>query len=221
MGMRYVGGDSTSNSVGPLAGRRVVVTGSSSDLDIALSEGLAAAGARVMAEDLVTAHTADTQQQSRSRYDAVLALMQEGVGALNGLDAVVALVELEREALSNAIANDAIEDLSRDALAGPIATIRVALNRMETTWVEGCLVVVLVVPAGLGGGEALVAQIVRAELADVVRHEATRAAPLGISVRGVIVDQDVCDDPAPALAAIFDAVSPMPQSLNGVAVLAG
>ena len=219
MSMRYVGSDRSAETVGPLAGRRVLVTGVSPELDVALSEGLAAAGARVMVEELASGGV--TGGTPRSRYDEVLALMQEGVGALAGLDAVIAVVELDRDQLSDAVADDTVEETSRAALAGPIATIRVALNRMGTTWVEGALVVVLVVPAGLGAGEALVAQIVRAELADIVRHEATRAAPLAISVRGVIVDQETCDDPAPALAAILDAVSPMPTSLNGLAVLAG
>ena len=211
----FVGGAMMTGQGAEFVGRRVLVAGSASDLDMALTEALGALSANVVVE---RAATIAAPAGCSGRYDDVFALTQGAVRSLGGLDAVISMVELDRAALAEAIARDKVESYCTDTLAGPLAAIRVALNRMETTWVEGALVAVLVIPAGLSVGASLVARIARSMLADMVRHEAMRAAPFGISVRAVIVDQAVTDDAAAAVSAILSAISLAAANLTGVAV---
>ena len=214
----FVGGAMMSGQGAEFVGRRVLVAGSAGDLDVALTEALGALLANVIVERVATADAKGPSARSTERYDEVFALTQGAVRSLGGLDAVITMVELDRAALAMAIARDKVESYCTETLAGPLAAIRVALNRMETTWVEGALVAVLVIPAGLPAGASLVAQIARSMLADMVRHEAIRAAPFGISVRAVIVDQSVTDDAAAAVSAILSAISLSAANLTGVAV---
>lgn len=209
---------------GDWAERRVLVVGSCGDLDIALTDALATRSAKVFAEQTMPAGASSLDCRDAAgepqvdRYQQVLALTQCAVKSLGGLDGVVTLVELDSEAIERAAAGDGVEQFCSDTLAGPLAAVRVALNRMGTTWVEGALAAVLVIPPALSPRAQLVARIARSMLVDIVRHEAVRAAPFGISVRAVILDQSLSDDAEAAVSAILASISLSAASLSGIAV---
>lgn len=218
MATSNVGGTMVAALEAEWAGRRVLVAGTCGDLDIALTDALATRSAQIFVEQRTPSAPAGRAEPDRDRYTDVLGLTQAAVKSLGGLDGVVTLVELDRAALERAVACDAVEQFCSDTLAGPLAAVRVALNRMGTTWVEGALAAVLVIPPDLSAGAALVARIARSMLVDMIRHEAVRAAPFGISVRAVILDQSISEDAEAAVAAILSAISLSAASLSGVAV---
>lgn len=194
-------------------GRRLLVTGTSGDLDLVLTDALSVLGARVVVERGLCEST-----PAAVGYEDMLASAQRAVGELAGLDGIVTLSELTGAGLEDAAVRDRVEAHCTDVLAAPLAAMRVARNRMETTWIRGTVVAVLVIPGGLSPHAALVARIARSLLVDMVRHEAARVAPAGISVRAVIVDQAATADMAAAVAAIIEALAPSAASLTGVAV---
>jgi NAD(P)-dependent dehydrogenase (short-subunit alcohol dehydrogenase family) len=202
-------------STADFAGRRILLTGSTGEIGLVLSDVLAKANAR-----LVVCGTPPPAcvASAQPHYDRMLADTQAAVRDLGGLDCVVSLVELEQDQIAEAILLDDVEAYCRDVLAGPLAALRVALNRMETTWVEGAVVTALIIPPGLTGGEQLVAQVVRSMISEMVRHEAGPAARHGISLRAVIVDHGETDETSQPVAAILSAIGRDAGCLSGIAI---
>lgn len=218
MFMSEVSGTARTVQVGRLSGCRIVLAGSVGPVAEAVREALVEGGAHV-ADGTSLVADQGSKPGADGLYRSMLTITQRAIAELGGIDGVVSIVELDRDGLADAVLTDGIESCAHSVLAGPLAVLRVALNRMETTWIEGGLVAVLVIPDRLRAGEALVASVIRSMLTDIVRNEAGRAAELGISVAAVIVDGAAGATIDDAVSTTLRALSADAGRLNGMALL--
>lgn len=120
----------------------------------------------------------------------VIETVQAAVHTLGGIDAAVVAIDLKPDDLAAAAQGQGIEALLVAKLAPVLELVNVAANRMGLTWTRGTIFAVLSLPPVRDAREALVAQILKATLAGLVRREAERLAGQEIAVLAIVASPD-------------------------------
>lgn len=182
-----------------LVGLRALITGLSTAHGVDLARAFADHGGHLylhMGEDSteaealleVLAQSAQevhaTAQPIAGRQQAIW-LAQTAAQKLSGLDLVINLVSMADTGLAPDASVQAIEDTVAGRLGSALEITRVAANRMRTTWTEGLILNILVVPPGGSQSDVALACIARSALASLTRVEAERAADAGVRINGI------------------------------------
>jgi NAD(P)-dependent dehydrogenase (short-subunit alcohol dehydrogenase family) len=182
-----------------LARSRVLITGLSSAQGFDVARAFADHGARLViqsAEDTpemteLAAVLAQSTSDLTFFNTPLLAsedakrLGQGAAQSLGGIDSVVNLVSLDARAMRAVETMGDVDALVAQALRNPLLLTEVVANRMRLTWTEGSILNVVAMPDAFGGRATLVADALRAELADMTRGLAERWAEHGVRVNAV------------------------------------
>ncbi|MCC7250715.1 SDR family oxidoreductase [Hyphomicrobium sp.] len=182
-----------------LKGARVLITGLTSASGFDIARAFADQGAHlilqspedspemtelaaVLAESCVEIKLFNTPLESEE--DAVR-LVRAAAQDFGGLDAVINLVPVSAAAACAIDTAEDVEGLISDALRLPLRLTEVAANRMRLVWVEGSILNVVRVQDAAGGRAMMLADILRAELAELTRGLAREWGEHGIRINAV------------------------------------
>jgi NAD(P)-dependent dehydrogenase (short-subunit alcohol dehydrogenase family) len=112
-------------------------------------------------------------------------LMQAAIEASGGIDAVVNLAPIALSDIEALETPEDVEGLISEALRLPLRVTEIAANRMRLVWTEGSILNVVRVPGGIGGRAMMLADVLRAELAELTRGLARQWAAHGIRVNAI------------------------------------
>lgn len=182
-----------------LAGARVLITGLTSASGFDVARAFSDHGARliiqspeespemtelaaVLAENSAELRLFNTPLENEA--DATR-LVQTAAADFGGLDAVVNLVPLSGAAVRSLDTFADVDALMSRALRLPLRLTEVAANRMRLVWSEGSILNVLRVEEAAGGRGMMLADMLRADLADLTRGLAEQWAEHGIRINAV------------------------------------
>lgn len=182
-----------------LQGARVLITGLSPAIGFDMARAFADHGARLVVqatEDTpemteIAAVLAESSSEIRLFTDPLTddveatRLVQTAVHGLGGLDSVVNLVSLDASAADGLETAEDVERLVARTLRVPLRITETAANRMRLTLTEGSILTVVHLAEGRGGRRAMLADVLRARLADLTRGLAQAWAAHGISINAV------------------------------------
>jgi NAD(P)-dependent dehydrogenase (short-subunit alcohol dehydrogenase family) len=187
-----------SSVYGELAGARVLITGLSAQGGVDVARSFADHKGRLVlqtsdfAPELVelVAHLGETALEVKvfdepvADQEAAIRLAQKAAAAYGGFDLVINFIAAE-DAASAGDDYEAIESyVSRTLLPATLIT-RVAANRMRLVHTEGMILNVVSMAPPRSKGEAALAGIVRAALAELTRREAEDWADAGIRINAI------------------------------------
>lgn len=182
-----------------LQGARVLITGLTSAFGFDVARAFADRGARLILQSPedspemteIAAILAENSTEIRL-FNAPLAdeahaarLVQAVAQEFGGLDAVVNLANVESRAVARLETAADVEGLISEALRLPLQLTEVAANRMRLVWVEGAILNVVRMPDVAGGRAMMLADVLRAELAELTRGLAAAWAEHGIRINAV------------------------------------
>jgi NAD(P)-dependent dehydrogenase (short-subunit alcohol dehydrogenase family) len=181
-----------------LAGSRVLITGLTSECGFDVARSFADSGARLVlqspedSQEMVelAAVLAETSSDIRMFNDPLTGeahagrLVQDAVRAFGGIDSVVNIASVDARA-ARLDTHEDVERVISEALTAPLALTEIAANRMRLVWTEGSVLNVVRVRNATGGPAMMLADMLRATLADMTRGLAARWAEHGIRVNAV------------------------------------
>lgn len=182
-----------------LAGARVLITGLTSTSGFDVARAFADHGARLILQSpeespemteiaAVLAENSAEIQLFNTPFgcdeDAVR-LVQGAAQDFGGLDAVINLVPVNARAVRSLETPEDVEALIADTLRLPLCLTEVAANRMRLVWSEGSILNVVRIQDASGGRAVMLADILRAELAELTRGLAQHWADHGIRVNAI------------------------------------
>ncbi len=182
-----------------LSGARVLITGLTSACGFDVARAFADHGARLIIQSPedsqemteLAAVLAESASEIRLFNDPLqsdaeaVRLVQAAVQDFGGIDAVINLVAVDPRAVSKLETIEDVEDLVSDTLRLPLQLTEVAANRMGLVWIEGSILNVVRVGEMAGGRAMMLADVLRAELADLTRALAQHWADKGIRINAV------------------------------------
>lgn len=185
-------------SYAELAGKRVLITGITSQYGIDIARAFAEHRAKLILQ--FNEVTQETQALGEVlapvaaelslfetpvlTADDIAAFARRAISQFGGVDVVVTIVPLT---LGDAGAGslEAVEQRVSDVLTLPCLMARVAANRMRLTHTEGLVLHIAMLPTGASRSERAFAAAAKATLAAITRADATRWAPEGVRVNAV------------------------------------
>lgn len=182
-----------------LAGARVLITGLTSSSGFDVARAFADHGARlviqspedspemtelaaVLAENSSDIRLFNTPLESEQH---AARLVQAVAQELGGLDAVINLAAVDAGAVQALETWADAEGLISDALRLPLRLTEVAANRMRLVWAEGSILNVVRMQDAVGGRAMMLADVLRAELAELTRALARQWADQGIRINAI------------------------------------
>lgn len=182
-----------------LAGARVLVTG------LTLSAGVDVARALASHRTHLVLHTADTSpamtevgallaesatnlqifNEPLETRDAARRFAQTASQIHGGLDTVVNLVTISSDEIAGLDSEASVEAFISDTLGNQLEITRVIANRMRTTWTEGSILNVVLMPEPATQREVTVGGLVHAALAAMTRGEAQTWAEHAIRINAI------------------------------------
>lgn len=182
-----------------LAGTRVLITGLTSKCGFDVARAFADSGARLILQSPeqspemveLAAVLAESARDIRLFNDPLdgdseaARLVQSAVREFGGIDAVINIVRVETGAADRLDTHEDVEALVAEALHRPLQLTEVAANRMRLVWTEGSILNVVRVAGASGGRALMIADMLRAALADLTRSLATQWAEQGIRINAV------------------------------------
>ncbi|HYD15942.1 MAG TPA: SDR family oxidoreductase [Hyphomicrobium sp.] len=185
-------------SLPELSGARVLITGLTSTCGFDVARAFADHGARLVLQSPedspemteLAAVLAETSSDIRL-FNSPLANDQDAVRLVQdavqdgGVDAVVNLVTIDARAVLGLETYEDVEELVLNTLRLPLRLTEVAANRMRLVWVEGAILNVVRIADVPGGRAVMLADVLRAELADLTRGLAQKWADQGISINAI------------------------------------
>jgi 3-oxoacyl-[acyl-carrier protein] reductase len=186
-------------SMPELSGARVLITGLTTAAGFDVARGFADHGARLVIQSPedspemteLAAVLAENSSEIRLFNDPLASdgeavrLVQSAVQDFGGLDAVVNLVTIEAGVAQRLATYEDVEAVVLDALRLPLRLTEVAANRMRLVWAEGSILNVVRFADVSGGRAMMLADVLRAELADLTRGLAESWAEHGIRINAV------------------------------------
>ncbi len=197
--MTAIGRDLGASFYGELAGVRTLITGLSPKCGVDVARAFADHKARLVLhvgerspeiDALVTllneaAWDIKLYADACQDCDEAVRFAQNAVRAFGGLDVVINLIPVTSADFTGRVSIADVEDMVAEKLTLPLLTTRVVANRMRLTLTQGLVLNVMTVPTPHTAGEAALAGVARAALADVTRREAETWAPQGIRVNAI------------------------------------
>lgn len=182
-----------------LAGARVLMTGLTSASGFDVARAFADRGARLVLQSpedspemtelaaVLAENSADIKlfNTPLACDEDAVRLVQAAVQDFGGIDAVINLVPVDARAMRSLETAADVEELISDTLRLPLRLTEVVANRMRLVWVEGSILNVVRVPEAAGGRAMMLADILRAELAELTRGLARDWADHGIRINAV------------------------------------
>jgi 3-oxoacyl-[acyl-carrier protein] reductase len=182
-----------------LAGARVLITGLTSASGFDIARAFADHGARLIVQspedspEMTELAAVLAENSSEIRFfntpldsdDDACRLVQAAARDFGGIDAVINLVTVEAGAVRSLDSLADVEGLISDALRLPLRLTEVAANRMRLVWAEGSILNVVRVQDPAGGRAMMLADVLRAELAELTRGLARQWGDQGIRVNAV------------------------------------
>ena len=182
-----------------LAGSRVLVTGVSS------AAGVDVARAFASHRTYLVMHTAETSpamtevaallsesatglkifDEPLNSREAACRFAQNASQIHGGLDAVVNLISITPDEVCELATEADVENFISDKLGAQLELTRVVANRMRTTWTEGSIVNVVLMPEPATQREAAIGGLVHAALAAMTRGEAQAWAEHAIRINAI------------------------------------
>ena len=185
-----------------LAGKRVLLTGVSSNDGFDIARSFVEAGARVILQcnesgaavqaltEMLAPVAAELSVHATplSGAEEIVLFARRAVAEMGGLDMVINVVGLDGAAPSADASFEAIEAQVSDILLKACLVSRVAANRMRLTLTDGVILTVATLSATSTPAERAFAQVVRSTLAAMTRREAQAWAEQGIRFHAVAPD---------------------------------
>lgn len=182
-----------------LQGSRVLITGLTSECGFDVARAFADSGARLVlqspedSQEMVelAAVLAETSSEIHMFNDPLAGeahaarLVQDAVRAFGGIDSVVNIASVDAGAAGRLDTHEDVEAVISDALMAPLHLTEMAANRMRLVWTEGSVLNVVRLTNAQGGRAMMLADMLRAALADMTRGLAQRWAEQGIRINAV------------------------------------
>ncbi len=200
MFMSVIDNSATSARYGELAGARIMITGLSTTHGVDIARAFADHKARLVLQTapadapettaLVailaeSAHEIKLFDEAIADTGAATRFAQTGTQTFGSVDAVVNIIPVARAELSRLQSIDDIEAFIAGKLATALTDSQIAANRMRLMLTEGLILNVVVMPDAVSGGAAIVARMLRAELAAMTRRLAETWAGSGIRINAI------------------------------------
>lgn len=234
--MRGIARPSAFVALPELAGSRILITGLTSRCGFDVARAFADSGARLVLQSPedspemveLAAVLAESASEIRLFNDPLAGesdaarLVQSAVRELGGIDCVVNIVSVDSGAVARLDTYEDAEAAVADALRLPLALTEVAANRMRLVWTEGSVLNVVRLQEAAGGGAMMLADMLRAALADLTRGLAAAWSAHGIRVNAVAaptsvatIDGDVAASDADLAAVAVDLASGRARDVSG------
>lgn len=182
-----------------LSDARVLITGLTSVFGFDVARAFADHGARLILQSpedspemtelaaVLAENSTDLQlfNMPLESDEAAVRLVQSAAQDAGGFDTVVNLVSLDARAVAQLETLADVEGLISNALRVPLRLTEVAANRMRLVWSEGSILNVVRVQDATGGRAMMLADVLRAELAELTRGLAARWADQGIRINAI------------------------------------
>ncbi len=200
MFMSVIDNSATSARYGELAGARIMITGLSTAHGVDIARAFADHKTRLILQTapadapettaLVTvlaesAHEIKVFDDALVGEQAATRFAQTGTQVFGSVDAVVNIIPVALAEMADLESVDDIEAFVAAKLATALTVSQIAANRMRLMLTEGLILNVVVMPQVASGATAIVASILRAELAAMTRTLAQTWAGNGIRVNAI------------------------------------
>jgi len=197
--MTAISKDLGASFYGELAGVRTLITGLSPDCGVDVARAFADHRGRLVlhvgesspeTDALVTllnetAWDIKLYTDACQGSDEAVRFAQRAVQAFGNLDVVINMIPLTSADLKGRASIGDVEDIVSEKLTLPLLTTRVVANRMRLTLTQGLVLNVMTMPTPHTAGEAALAGVARAALADFTRRDAENWAGHGIRVNAI------------------------------------
>lgn len=234
--MRGIARPSAFVALPELAGSRILMTGLTSRCGFDVARAFADSGARLVLQSPedspemveLAAVLAESASEIRLFNDPLTGeadaarLVQSAVRELGGVDSVINIVSVDSATVARLETYEDVENAVAAALRLPLTLTEVAANRMRLVWGEGSVLNVVRLEETVGGQAMMLADVLRAALADLTRGLATAWGVHGIRVNAIaaptsvaLIDGDMAASDADLAAVALNLASGRARSVSG------